>query len=473
MDRNSGQYSIENVLSVALQRLGRPDSYKTYLDYISSEWYTSVPDLLLALEDGNAWTDLQLPGRLKLEMKSELLLLRAAIGKAGEDPFPTSTKVNASAKPKEQWAKYFSSEHNAYFYHCNEKDVTQWDVPTGGNIEIIFNIAVDHNSAEIETINIDEVKDSTNTTHAFCASATSSTLSSPIPSTHTVSDSLEENPDDDISHKIPTFACAPKEIEVSSDTDKEIIAEAVPEEGYRNNEEGLVISDSNYSMETIIVTDAYAADDYVPIGIAITSPAEFEESPTASSSSSIPYTSLFHTTSEVPCKSSTSSSYSFKEEPSTDSRLMISALVDMGFSADAAAAALKRSGNDLPGAASLLLLSPPAYNDVISTSSVKTAAVHVADSTVTNKSASYSNREDVQASAPPSNMISSTLLVPEVGLASSQVPKSNLPSQGSVPLIAQEIENIPKKVMYAPRKKVALTSTQRPSAPNLSLTSGY
>ena len=467
------QNSIENVLSVALHKLGRMDSYKTYLDYISSEWYTSVHDLLLALEDGNAWTDLHLPGRLKLEMKYELLLLRAALEKTSGGPSST-----ANEEPKEQWVKYFSSEHNAYFYYSNQKDVTQWDVPTGGNIEIISNISVVIDSAKIETNNVDELKDISNPKYKFCTSASSYSLSSPCPSTHVLSDSVEDNPNHDITPRIISIACASKESEkaLSSKTDAEVVAEAAQDNGGGNNEEGLGISDSSYSMETIIVTDAYAADDYAPVGVEIICSAEFEECPTESLSPCIPWNSRSHTTRDEPLRSSTSSSYPLKEECPTDSRSMISVLVGMGFSVDASAAALKRSGNDLPGAATLLLLSPPAYNDVITTSS-EVAAVHVPDSTFNNNSDSYSNRETVQASAPPSTMISSNLYVPEVEAASSQVPKNDILHQTSHPLIAQDpavcIENIPKKVMYAPRKKVAQTSSQRPSAPNLSIPSGY
>ena len=68
--------SIEKLLGSILLRLNKLDSLNEHLANIAAEWYFNVSDLQMALLDGNAWSELKLPGRLKLEMKIELLRLQ-------------------------------------------------------------------------------------------------------------------------------------------------------------------------------------------------------------------------------------------------------------------------------------------------------------------------------------------------------------------------------------------------------------
>jgi hypothetical protein len=100
-----------------------------------------VSDLLLALEDKDAWTVLNLPGRLKLEIKSELLGIQAKID------------VAVNMQLKEHWVRYFSKPDNAFFYCNSETFVSRWEFPEG-DVEIHDNINTENspnNSKKIES----------------------------------------------------------------------------------------------------------------------------------------------------------------------------------------------------------------------------------------------------------------------------------------------------------------------------------
>jgi hypothetical protein len=105
----------------------------------SSEWYSSVSDLLLALEDKNAWTDLKIPGRLKLEIKSELLAIQA------------KKDIDVKMQLKEHWVRYFSKPDNAFFYCNSETFVSRWELPEG-NVEIHDDISTENSPANSEKL---------------------------------------------------------------------------------------------------------------------------------------------------------------------------------------------------------------------------------------------------------------------------------------------------------------------------------
>jgi hypothetical protein len=132
--------TVEAVLSTALFRLNRVGSYEEHFEYIKSEWYFTVSDLLMALEDGNAWSDLRLPGRLKLEMKAELLDLQY-LRRNENESFEPSTSLSSSIPiaKKEQWTRHYSKEHDTFFFYCLTSDSTQWEIPTG-NVDITDDI---------------------------------------------------------------------------------------------------------------------------------------------------------------------------------------------------------------------------------------------------------------------------------------------------------------------------------------------
>jgi hypothetical protein len=104
-----------------------------------------VSDLLLALEDKNAWTDLNLPGRLKLEIKSELLGIQAKKDVAVNMPL------------KEHWVRYFSKPDNSFFYCNSETFVSRWELPEG-NVEIHDDISTENSPNDSEKIESSSTK---------------------------------------------------------------------------------------------------------------------------------------------------------------------------------------------------------------------------------------------------------------------------------------------------------------------------
>jgi hypothetical protein len=104
-----------------------------------------VSDLLLALEDKNAWTDLKLPGRLKLEIKSELLGIQAR------------KDVAVNMQLKEHWVRYFSKSDNAFFYCNSETFVSRWELPEG-NVEIHDDISTENSPNDREKIEFSPTK---------------------------------------------------------------------------------------------------------------------------------------------------------------------------------------------------------------------------------------------------------------------------------------------------------------------------
>ena len=494
MDVKFAEDSIEAVLIGALHKLGRTDSYEAHLNYISSEWYTCASDLLLALEDGKAWTDLQLPGRLKIEMKSELLRLRALRQDIGGRSISIPTKIATSAPPTERWTKYFSSEHNTYFYYNNEKDLTQWDFPTGVNIEIISDISAQSTPVKAESSNIDEFDLNNLTQGSFSSNASPSTLGCvSAPS----DDNLTRSP----SYNVPSSATA------STSTNPEIPAMAKQITDDRNHEGRDEFTDPDDTMKTIFVTDAYAADGYVSLGIPIISSSEYEHHPIVPSKINAPTHAGSLVTQDESEWNSSFLSHSSNEECSSDVRSLVSILVDMGFSADDSTAALKSSGYDLPAAASLLLLSPPSYEDIMAdtnaSKNVQSCAGKSTDtviapkvssnnlflspspspSTISNKSQNvnnYSQKEVGKAPKSHLNQIDSpSLSVPKVetslSLPLKSNPDSNITSVGDSTVCMEKVSlpTVEKKAMYAPRKKIVQQSTPRPSAPNLPLPPGY
>lgn len=140
MSKKSRDRTVEAVLGTALLRLNRVSAFEEHFEYIKSEWYFTVSDLLMALEDGNAWSDLRLPGRLKLEMKAELLDLQYLRRNQNESyELSTSLATSTPIMKKEQWTRHYSKEHDTFFFYCLTSDATQWEIPTG-NVDITDDI---------------------------------------------------------------------------------------------------------------------------------------------------------------------------------------------------------------------------------------------------------------------------------------------------------------------------------------------
>jgi hypothetical protein len=110
---------LPTLLDDALHKLGKQDKAAEYLQYLRGEWYSTVDELRLAIADGAAWSDLQLPGRLKLELKTMILTHDAT----------TSSSSSAAGQSNGLWTKCFSTEHNTHYYINNETNVSQWEIP--------------------------------------------------------------------------------------------------------------------------------------------------------------------------------------------------------------------------------------------------------------------------------------------------------------------------------------------------------
>ena len=289
--------TIEYVLRKSLMQLKRMDSYEGYLDYIRSEWYSTTSDLLLALEDGKAWSDLKLPGRLKLEMKTELAGLEASIAQMSCNDATCSsfrTRCTQRDSPRKKWIKFFSVEDNAFFFFDVEAQMTQWEIPTG-NVEMeddssIASAAVSDRSTKSVNNGADKLSLNRegNNTVTQTQEALTDKAAVDVPSSE--------------SNLISSIGRSVSSLSAMNDTD------------------------------IIIVHDAYASDG-----------AFFEIS-----SSTVD-----------PCRTTVPNFATIESSPVTydpgSAILMTQRLMDMGFSNIAAIDALKRSGNNISGAASILL----------------------------------------------------------------------------------------------------------------------
>lgn len=337
-----------------------------YLDLLRAEWYTSVSDLLLALEDGKAWSDLKLPGRLKLEIKSELLALQASssIGSIGivsetqPSSFATTTatttkttanEISASGKPeglpieRQQWMKYFCAEHQTYFYSNLITQESQWEEPVGDH-DIFDDYA---SSAEVSPQRVSE-------SSTKCA----------------INDSCEEevegydDGDDDEDHEEEEdeeeiiWRTLLRSVGSTNPTSAEIVADS----SHRSRES--TPSSSHKKSDIIVVSDAYAIPDEISVGVLESSASssalrgDFGRS-SSERSMSTTEDDILHPpsyTALVVSRNSSSSRRSERESGSSSpDPLMAQRLIDMGFSPAAVASALRRSDNNLSAAASILL----------------------------------------------------------------------------------------------------------------------
>lgn len=297
MSESASTESIHAVFSAALSRLNRTDALEEYLGYIRSEWYFSVPDLLMAIDDEKAWSDLKLPGRLKLEIKAELL---GSCSKMRGPVVPVDTSSAAStsapATEKEQWTKYLSGEYDTFFYYCLATDTTQWEIPEG-NVEITDDV----------------------TAQAFMDGG----------------DHLDGE-------------CAAEDTIL--DAANGIISDPSTESGggYTDENLDILVAVNSKKKTPFLVTDAFAVNGIIPVGIAVENGLESNGS----------------FTSEVTCDSpSEANTVDDPPQRSSADPVMLFQLIDMGFSRDAANSALRRSNNDLAAATSILLRMPPTYED--------------------------------------------------------------------------------------------------------------
>lgn len=112
---------LPKILRSALSNLNKLEDFDKFLSYLKSEWYSTSSELKLALADGQAWDAIQLPGRLKLELK-KILLKDTLDNEAAAVSSPSTQYV--------KWTKCFSKEHQHYYYFNKETSATQWEAPS-------------------------------------------------------------------------------------------------------------------------------------------------------------------------------------------------------------------------------------------------------------------------------------------------------------------------------------------------------
>eukprot|EP01041_Mallomonas_annulata_P001563 gene1563-3019_t len=142
MSSNEGapDQQLREIILQALVKFGKEDLIGSILEYLQSEWYSSIDDLLVAIDDGQAWSDLKLPSRLKLEVKFNL----------GADN-SRRTNNNRSLNRSTFWLRCFSHLDNCAYFYNTETECTQWEEPNGPGDEIIDDLSYRHRHSSMTT----------------------------------------------------------------------------------------------------------------------------------------------------------------------------------------------------------------------------------------------------------------------------------------------------------------------------------
>jgi len=134
--RNMEQFDsmdLRSYLSKALCALNREDMLGSYLEYLKSEWIYSINDLKLAIDDGQAWSDIKLPVRLKIELKKIIIGQNELLLDNLEDNVTSFLNMEDCKDDEEiqraTWVKCFSRLDNFPYYYNIENGHTQWEEP--------------------------------------------------------------------------------------------------------------------------------------------------------------------------------------------------------------------------------------------------------------------------------------------------------------------------------------------------------
>jgi len=355
--------TVEGILTRCLTRLRRLESKELFMDVLRSEWYGTVADLVLALEDGKAWSDLKLPGRLKLEIKSELLALQSSQTGSGGGGGKSEGGIVSTPDPSNQWMKYFSAEHSTYFY-CNvATHASQWEEPTGPNVEIFE----DYDSSSSAEVSPTSTKNGVGIKKRAGATAKSKRALEKDDSDDDDDDDddeedEEDEEDDEVDHEEEEEAIWRALLRSMGSGGKPTAAELV-------HDATDAPSSAHKKSDIIVVSEAYVVPEEVTVGIVEAS------SSSSSSSSSSAMADLHRSDSErsvsledLPAPPRFGgSSFGGRggrtaaarrdrgSSPAQPDPVMAQRLVDMGFAPSAVASALRRSDNNLSAAASFLL----------------------------------------------------------------------------------------------------------------------
>jgi hypothetical protein len=109
--------------------------YDSYLSYLHSEWLYTVSELQLVSDDQQAWTNLKLPARLKIELKTALRSGEFGSADSRDNSprtTPHSSKHHSMRQERERdeiWIMCFSQTDDSYYYYNAVTYESQWDCP--------------------------------------------------------------------------------------------------------------------------------------------------------------------------------------------------------------------------------------------------------------------------------------------------------------------------------------------------------
>ena len=340
--------TIESILTRCLTKLKRIESRDMYLEMLHSEWYMTPADLWLAIDDGKAWSDLKLPGRLKIEIKRELQVLQSTsnetgqITKSSSNALPTTTITSKEiiVQEKQQWMKYFSEEHQTFFYTNLRTHESQWEIPIGDQHDIYDGSS----SADVTPTS----KSSTGMKIGGNGHDDDDDCNDDDNKKHEDEEAIWRELLRNVGTKTPTQAA-------------EIVSDGID----------VPSSSSTQKKSVIVVSDAYVIPEEVSLGVVETSmPSAARMLAMNLSSSERSDRSISNSASvddddeddddddvddppsPPPIRHGTSRN---REESSSPDPLMAQRLIDMGFTPSTVASALRRSDNNLSAAASILL----------------------------------------------------------------------------------------------------------------------
>mmetsp|Transcript_759 Transcript_759/g.1148 ORF Transcript_759/g.1148 Transcript_759/m.1148 type:complete len:240 (+) Transcript_759:270-989(+) len=118
----------ERKINITQELLGEVAEY-----LISTEWFETAGDLRCALEDGDAWEWLKIPGALKLQMKKALLRKTSPVLQEAPLPPPpfAAQSPSVGTLQQEEWHKEWDPSNNAFYYVNFTTGETSWDHPPG------------------------------------------------------------------------------------------------------------------------------------------------------------------------------------------------------------------------------------------------------------------------------------------------------------------------------------------------------
>ena len=131
---------LDLLLKQCLAKLNHTDNFNENIEYLHSEWLNTIEDLKLVSMDEQAWLNLRLPARLKIELLK--LLKEIDVEPTPKKPPQTSRDTNheeehtnytenyeSTSHPYNEWVLYYSVEHECYYYYNTVTFESSWECP--------------------------------------------------------------------------------------------------------------------------------------------------------------------------------------------------------------------------------------------------------------------------------------------------------------------------------------------------------